>query len=242
MTLTPFNCPLSLKRADQLVSSLNLGSNDRALDAGCGEASFLARLLRATECQGVGFDIDNKALNVAKERELELVEAGRLRLEHVDLRKINLEDGHFALTICLGSTHAFADEELAFPVSLDRLNQCTQPNGLLLIGECFWQKQPDPDYLNLLGEPVGVYRTFDENIKCAEDSGWLTREANQATDLEWDSFEGDHLRRAEIAADDNPEDKRIAEALKQRREWHAGYQRWGRSTLGFGFYLFQKAS
>jgi hypothetical protein len=32
----------------------------------------------------------------------------------------------------------------------------------------------------------------------------------------------------------------LAEKLAQSRAWRDGYLRWGRETMGFGFYLFLK--
>lgn len=240
MSLTPYNCPMSEKRAGRLISNLTVSQADRVLDAGCGSAEFLIRLLNTTGCAGVGIDVDDEALSHGMESAKELVQTGRLQLTNADLRQFNFDKANYAAAICLGSSHAFADAKQAFPVTLERLSTSVSANGKILIGECFWRKEPHVDYLDLLGEPVEIYRTFQENIICAEEFGLELVDADQATLSEWDVFERDHLRRSEIRLSEAPDDENLVNSLIAKREWYAGYEKWGRDTLGFGFYIFQK--
>lgn len=240
MSLTPYNSPMSEQRADHLISRLGIDQSAKVLDAGCGSAAFLIRLLNATGCAGIGLDTEKAALNQGRESAKDLIQSGRLELSKSDLRQSHLEDARYAAAICMGSSHAFADEEHAFPVTLERLGKSVCADGKVLVGECYWRKQPQPDYLNLLGEPVGIYRTFEENILCGQNAGLKLVEAEQATFSEWDVFEQDHLRHAELASSNAPDDENLAASLKVKRDWYAGYEKWGRETLGFGFYLFQK--
>lgn len=241
MSLTPFNCPMSKKRADRLISHLGVNQADMVLDAGCGSAEFLIRLLNATGCGGIGIDVDDEALGHGMESAKDLVETGRLRLTNANLRQFNIENANYAAGICLGSSHAFADEKQAFPVTLERLSKSISRGGKILVGEGFWRKEPHMDYLDLLGEPVGIYRTFQENIICAAEVGLELVDADQATLSEWDIFERDHLRRSKIRLSEAPDDEKLVNSLNAKREWYAGYKKWGRDTLGFGFYIFQKA-
>ncbi|MEL6859152.1 MAG: methyltransferase domain-containing protein [Pseudomonadota bacterium] len=241
MSLTPYNCPMSERRADDLISRLAIDPSNMVLDAGCGSAEFLIRLLHASGCEGIGIDLDEEALDHAMQPAQALVETGRLRLLHADLKQFKIETARYAAGICLGSSHAFADEKQSFPVTLERLSTSVSSNGMILVGECFWRKEPHKEYLELLGEPVGIYRTFEENIICAEEIGLRLVDADQATLGEWDQFERDHLRRSEIKLSEAPDDEKLVNSLNAQREWYAGYEKWGRDTLGFGFYVFQKA-
>ncbi|WOR13949.1 class I SAM-dependent methyltransferase [Hyphomonas sp. FCG-A18] len=233
---------MSEHRASELISKLSLNSGDWVLDAGCGSAEFLINLSRATGCLGFGIDIDQAVLDLGAQRAGDLIEAGRLDLKRMDLRNSNAIRENFDVVICLGSSHAFAEAERAYPEMLECLNRLIRPNGKILIGECFWKKEPEPDYLKLIGEPVGVYRSFDENIACAASIGLRVIEADQATLQEWDTFEQDHLRRAEDRMSDASAGSDVEEKLKTHREWYEGYEKWGRETMGFGFYLFQRAT
>ena len=239
MDLTPYNCPLTEQRADELCSALKVGHNDVVFDAGCGRAEFLVNLVRITGCHGRGIDIDEDALAFGRTRADSLQQPENIQLDSRNLKDLELENGQFSATICLGSTHAFADGRLAYPSTLERLNKWTRVNSRILVGECFWEQEPTSEYLEILGEPVGIYRTFDENIEQAESIGLRHIESWRATRHEWDKFERDHLRRAERKLVDNPTDESAAKALYNSKEWYQAYERWCRFTLGFGYHLFQ---
>lgn len=239
MNLPPFNCPLSEDRAEQLYVSLSVNSGDFVLDAGCGRAEFLIKLVITTGCRGLGIDIDEEALREGRFRVDDLLQSRSIQLDTKSLRDIDLGSDQFAAAICLGSTHAFAEGILAYPSAIEHLCNWTRPNGILLIGECFWRKEPAPDYLKILGEPVGIYRTFDENIEFAEAKGLILIEASQSTEQEWDEFENSHLRRAELEFRNSSQDQTAAEVLQSRKEWYRAYEQWGHTTLGFGFYIFR---
>ena len=57
---------------------------------------------------------------------------------------------------------------------------------------------------------------------------------------EWDHFETAFLRAAEARSAAAPDDPLAIEKLDHWRGWHEAYRRWGRDTLGFGFYVFEK--
>lgn len=233
---------MSEQRASELISKFSLNAGESVFDAGCGSAEFLINLVRATGCLGVGHDIDQDALDRGSQKAGDLIQTGRLDLKRMDLRNPDLSGVDFDAAICLGSSHAFAEAENAYPVMLERLCKLVRPSRKLLIGECFWKKEPDPEYWRLLGEPVGIYRSFDENIECVVTTGLKLIEADQATLEEWDTFEQDHLRRAEDTLSDASGDHSAEDKLEMHREWYEGYRKWGRETLGFGFYLFQSVA
>ena len=58
---------------------------------------------------------------------------------------------------------------------------------------------------------------------------------------EWDDFEWTYQRIVERRAHGSPDDADAGRRLEQRREWMEGYLRWGRETLGYGTYLFQRS-
>lgn len=232
---------MSEARALELIDWLGLESDDFVLDAGCGRAAFLMEVLRASGSMGFGVDIDAAALAIAEQDGADLIQAGHLTLSKADLQSGISEDKAFQASVCLGSTHAFEEGEAAFPSALTQLSQSTRFDGRILIGECFWKTVPSAEYLTILGEPVGIYRSHDENLACVEQIGLRVLKSSVSTDREWDRFERDHLRRAEMKVQETLTDEPARASLEGHQEWYSAYEQWGRSTLGFGFYLIDKS-
>ena len=235
-----FNSPLSLEKADRLIALLSLSEGARVLDAGCGQGEFLIRVMEASRANGLGIDRDAACISAARA-------AAAGRIAHVphefregDVQLETLAEGSLDLAICIGSTHAFGSGEAAYPNTLQALIRLLRPGGQLLVGECYWKQTPPAAYLQLIGDPVGTYRDHAENISFAEGHGLVPLYATVSNDDEWDHFEWSHQMKFERYAALHADDPSMAEMVKRRRVWRDGYLRWGRSTMGFGFYLFSK--
>lgn len=63
-----------------------------------------------------------------------------------------------------------------------------------------------------------------------------------ATDLECSTYEDQYARNVENYVAANTDDPDKDEMLFTVRSWHEHFIRFGRSTLGFGLYLFRKNS
>lgn len=235
-----FNNPLSSERADELVGLLELSPGDRVLDAGCGRGEFLIRVIEATGCAGLGIDRDAECIAAARYSAKSRVPAALADFRVADMREIVLERASFAACICLGSSHAFGSGDRAFPGALAALAQLIHPGGKVLIGEGDWKQPPAPEYLELLGEPVGIYHDHAGNIELAGRLGWMTHFAAESSSQEWDAFEAAHLARFELQTAAAPGDPALCARLVRSRRWYAGYERWGRQKMGFGFYLFSQ--
>jgi SAM-dependent methyltransferase len=146
----------------------------------------------------------------------------------------------FDAAICLGATHAFGDGDAAYPNALDELARLVRPGGQLLLGEGYWKQPPSAGYLELLGDPPGITHDHAGNIAFAEARGLVPLYAAVSSDDEWDHFEWSHRMKVEHEAARHPDDPALAEKRERSRVWRDGYLRWGRSTMGFGFYLFMK--
>lgn len=238
--MTRFNNPISSAKADQLVTALDLQANAIALDAGCGHGEFLIRVLESVASTGVGIDSDAACVQAAIENATGRVAEGSCEFIEADLQVKPLEPDSFDLAICIGSTHAFGEGAAAFPNTIDALSRVVRPGGRLLLGEGYWKQTPAPEYLELIGEPVGIYRDHAQNISYGEERGLLPLYALVSNEDEWDDFEWTHKMKIERQAALTPNDPSVMNKLKRSREWRDGYLKWGRSTMGFGFYLFEK--
>ena len=229
-----FNLPVSPSKLQRLLELLALEPSASVLDVGCGRGEFAIRLLETyRETVLTGIDVDIAAIDHANQQA-----ETRLPDKNVEFRvesagNVDFPDNGYDLTICLGSTHAFAEGEAAFPTAIKQLASWTRPGGQILIGEGYWKAAPAAEYLEHIGDPVGVYRAHAENVTLAQESGLTPLFALTSNDDEWDDFEWSH----QIALERSNAD---AEKLERGRRWRKGYLRWGRDTMGFGFYLFRK--
>ena len=63
-----------------------------------------------------------------------------------------------------------------------------------------------------------------------------------SNDDEWDEYEGLYCSAVERHVDAHPDDSDNAAMAERIRRWHDAYLRWGRATLGFGYYFLLKPS
>ena len=229
-----FNSPLSYQKADQLIDVLNCSAVDRVLDVGCGTGEFLVRLIDESAASALGIDMNPELISEAQQKAAaRLPNNSPIEFRAADVQAEAIRENSFDVAICIGSTHAFGVGETAYPKALDQLSRWVKPSGQLLIGEGYWKQPPAQGYLDLLGDTPGIYHTHAENVWLGERRGLTPLYTAVSNSDEWDHFEGLHWLRAEqkFAGDE--------ERLQTIRAWRDGYLRWGRDTMGFGFYLFQ---
>jgi SAM-dependent methyltransferase len=235
----PFNSPISSEKVDRILRLLELPVGGRALDVGCGNGEFLLRAVARHGIAGVGIDRDAACIATAREKALERGLTSRCDFHAADANDFPAGDGPYDLGICIGSTHAFGTGEAAYPNTIGQLSKAVRPGGYILVGEGYWKQQPASEYLQLIGDPVGIYRDHAGNISFAEERGLLPLYATVGNDDEWDHFEWSHQLKVRRLAEANPDDPTSADRLTRARQWREGYLRWGRSTMGFGMYLFR---
>lgn len=195
------------------------------------------RAVEATGAKGVGVDVDPTLITEAKLAAQKTALSEAITFRSADLRTEKFESETYDVAICLGATHAFGEAENALPETVINLSRIVRPGGHILVGEAYWKQDPEPQYLDLIGEPTGIYRSHSETVADLRALGFAPIYAGTANLDEWDDFEWGHMRRAEIRALEQPGNSSNTEHLKARRGWMDGYLNWGRSTMGFGFYL-----
>jgi hypothetical protein len=107
------------------------------------------------------------------------------------------------------------------------------------VGEGFWKRVPNREYLEVLGATPSELQTELGNIRVAEGLGLRLAEHWSATEEEWDAFEDAYLDGIESYAREQPEDPNVPDMLRRIHRWRRGYVRWGKKTLGLGVYLFR---
>ncbi|WP_283139145.1 SAM-dependent methyltransferase [Rhizohabitans arisaemae] len=231
----PIAAPVSGAQVTRLLRRARLPEGARILDLGCGEASWTLRALALYEdATADGVDISADALNTAEgHAEIQGV------WERIRLHKRSAEDfpvaERYDLVVCVGATHAFG----GLRPTVERVRRYLRPNGLALIGEGFWEREPTPEALTRLGTEPSEYLDLAGTVAVAESAGFDTVYAYTSDLSEWDDYEwswtGTLLRWANENPGPDAETARAA-ALEHRAMWLHGY----RGILGFVTLLLQR--
>ena len=231
-----FNNPLSPERIDSLLDELWLTGTSKILDVGCGQGELILRLLQRFNCQAVGVDVDETAVNIAQQKTASF--APNVTLHTAPFADLTFPANHFDACFSLGTTHAFGEIGEALDNALASLKAITKPGGLIILGDGYWRQEPDPAYLQTTGIDKRELRSHQENIAAGQKIGLECIYTITASRHEWDHFEGAFWLAAEREWLQNPEDAQMAEKVKRRRIWKNAYWQWGRDTMGFGLYVF----
>jgi len=228
--------PLSAARAGALMRAMALNEDDRVLDIGCGKAGFLVELVEATHARGIGVDTNPTFIAAAASAARERGVDDRIELVVGPVQdKVGPAD-RFDAVVCMGSSQAIGSLTDALAWTFRALN----PGGVALFGDGYWKRTPDPRYLAHLGASEDEMAGHADNATKARAAGFRVLSTAAASEDDWDEYEGRYCAAVERHVDAHPDDP-DADAMGTRiRAWHDGYLRWGRDTLGFGFYLLLK--
>jgi len=234
-----FCSPLDPGKVDRLLGLLDLPPGGHTLDVGCGKAAMLLRLVERFDAWGVGVDTNRQFLEEGRAQAAARGLEARLRLHHAEAAGFaaTLEPERFDVALCVGSTHVFGGyrEALSALSSLVRAE-----SGQLVVGEAYWKREPDPEYLAALGASRNDYQDHAANVAAGVEAGLVPLYASVSSEDDWDHYEGLYCRAIERYARAHPGEPE-AEAFRQYvRQWRDTYLRFGRDTLGFGLYLFLK--
>jgi SAM-dependent methyltransferase len=223
----PWWNPLDGEAFDRAVVAAAPPAGARILDVGCGNGALLARALRAVPgSTGVGVDRAILPGTVA---------AGAAFLEE-EFAPTRWAPGSFDLVLCVGASHAAGGAAAA----LRALGSLVRPGGAVLLGEGFWEREPDAGYLDLLGATREELRDFAGTAGLGAAAGLEPVAAEATTREAWDRYEGAYAANVERFVAAHRADPDAAAMLARIRPWRAGYLRWGRTTLGFGLFVFRR--
>ena len=224
--------PATLERA---TADLALGPGDQVLDVGCGKAALLVDLARRFGASGLGVDINASFLAEGQALAERAGVAHVVTLIEAEAARLEPAPATFALGICIGSTHALG----GYAGTLRTLRRLLRAGGHLLVGEGYWRRPPDDEYLERLGAARDEMTTHEGNVSAGLDEGLVEAGAWTSSLDDWDRYEGLYADTVEAYVDAHPEDPDAPAMGDRIRSWRETYRRWGRDTLGFGLYRFR---
>ena len=231
----PFHDPLDPAVVDEVLAFAGLGPGDRAVDLGCGPGELLVRLAERTGCGGLGVDLAAAQIEEARRRAASRAPRAALEFLVADAGTV---DGEFALSACVGSTHALGGLDEA----LDRMVALTLPGGHILLADGFWAREPTDEYLEALGGATRDELTdFTGLVRAGERHGLTAVHVRVASEADWDRYEWTLIANGERFLADHPD----APEADDLRAWvGAARERilapGGRGTMGFALVLLRR--
>jgi len=235
-----WNAPVSGLKMAEVFETLDLRPGQSVLDVGCGSGEVLIRLHERFPIQGVGIDVSEEQIAEARRRAEGRVDGTAIRFLQADARTLEIAPESVDLALCLGSTHAFGLGSGAYGSALQRLRHWGVPGGLVLVGDLYLKHPASPEYRAVIGDFPPDNRTHAANVGIGKDLGLVPLAAWTSNLDEWDQFEWGLQRSIERLAAEGEVTPEATAKLNRRRLWMDAYLQWGRETLGYGTYLFQR--
>lgn len=228
--------PIAAAKIERILDLLPLNEGARALDLGCGRGELSLRIIERFRARVTAIDLSALMLDAARARAQERGVLEHLQWHQLDIADYNPEPATFDFTAMLGGGGISG----GVAGVCARLARWTRPGGHVLVGEGYWAKEPAAEYLAHLQALPDELRDHRGNVRAGIDAGLIPLHALVATRDEWDEYEWKYSRSIERFALEQPADPDVAAMLERIRAWRDAYLRWGRNTLGFGMYLFQR--
>jgi SAM-dependent methyltransferase len=226
--------PVTGRQLAEVAWAMDLRPGQRVLDIACGAGGMLVRWAREYGISGVGVDVSPGALEQAERRRDR--RAPDADLTFVEARGEDFQtDERFDVVACVGASWIWQ----GYRGTLKALIDFAKPGGLVLCGEPYWLREPDPAYLEAAGYDRETFFRLHELEAIGHELGLRQLYVIGATTEGWDRYETRQLLAADRWARANPDHPDVDEVLAATRRSATDYLRWGRDTFGWALLLFR---
>jgi len=228
--------PMSEEKFERFCQLLNLPKDTRILDIACGKGEVLVRLAEKYGISGVGVDLSPFCINDCKKKHLERGPESDLTFIELDGAKYRPESGElFDVAMCLGASWVFEDHA----GTLKALKQMTKSGGLVIVGEPFWLKEPDIEYLEVTKMTRNSFRQHEDNVYQGEEIGLTCLYTLVSNKDDWDHYETLQWCAVDNYIQSHTDDPDNQELLEKTKTAKDIYLKWGRDTHSWGVYIFR---
>ena len=221
----PFANPITAVRIDELLDALSPAPDDTVLDVGARRCELLIRLVERYGCHAIGVDNVEGFAAIAMERARGRIPLDRLSVHEQTAAEFFAQHPSdvYAITMCVGSSHAFGDYGDMIRGSMRR----TRAHGLLFVGYPFSNAQSDS-----AGHAAHI--SFAAQLGLEVVMEWA------ASDEDWQEFHRTMLAGYQEYAAQHPHDPDSRRFLDPRVQLPiARFLESIRRTTGFGYGLFR---
>jgi SAM-dependent methyltransferase len=225
--------PFTEEKLQLLGEICRLEPGQRQLDLACGKGEMLCRWSAQYGIAGVGVDLSEVFLAAARARAAEMGVADRVTFEQANASEYRAEAGAFDIVSCIGAT--WIGNGLAG--TLDLMRPALREDGLILVGEAFWQHEPPPEALAAFDIQPDDFTSLAGTADRLNAAGVELVEMVLADQDSWDRYVASQwwtLDRWLRANTDDPEAAAIRTFLETTRSTHL---RFGRELLGWGVFV-----
>ena len=143
----------------------------------------------------------------------------------------------YDLVLCVGVAHAFGGLEATLTAAGGQLAD----DGVVLVGDGFWERPPSAQVLELLGAAPDEHGDLAQVVQQVRALGWHPVHGHVSSQPEWDHYEWcwtGALTQWALDHPDSPDAGQVLAAADEHREqWLSGY----RGTLGFVTLVLRRA-
>ena len=225
--------PFTPEKYATLGRVLRLESGTSVLDLGSGSGEMLCTWARDHGINGTGIDMSRLFSEQAKRRAEDLGVAGQVNFIHDDAAG-HISDQKVGVAACVGATWIGG----GVAGVIDLLSKSLAANGVVLIGEPYWLKQPPNDEV-VRGCGAGAlsdFVTLPQLLASFGDLGYDVVEMVLADREGWDRYEAAKWLNMRLWLEENPEDEFATEVRSLLSSEPVRYASCTREYVGWGVF------
>jgi SAM-dependent methyltransferase len=228
--------PVSEARVVDAGAHCGLAPGHRVLDLACGKGEQLCQYARTFGVTGVGIDVHEPLLAIARDRAVELEVDDRVEflLGDAATRASELSEA-FDLVSCLGATWIGG----GLLGTLELMKAHAAAASWLLVGEVFWATTPPPAVVDRFGPPE-TFADLAGTLDRFERAGLELVELMAASEQEWDDYATSQWLNVERWLREHPAASDAADVRAARDRSRREYLAEDRGVVGWALFVLRR--